>query len=59
MIAAPPLEAGALHVSDTCVFPGVPATLVGAPGTVAGVTEPEAVEKFPVPPALTAATRNV
>ena len=38
MIAAPPLDAGAVHVTVACVFPAVAITFVGAPGTVAGVT---------------------
>ena len=59
MIADPPLLAGALHVNDTCVLPAVPATDVGAPGVVRGVTEPDAVETVPVPAALVALTRNV
>ena len=58
MIAEPPLLDGALHVNDTCVLPAVPATDVGAPGTVRGVTElDEAVT--PVPTAFVALTRNV
>ena len=56
MIAEPPLLAGAVHVSATCVFPAVPVTAVGAPGAPAGVTPLDAVEKLPVPIALMAAT---
>ena len=58
MIADPPLLPGAVHVNETCVFPAVPATDDGAPGTVRGVTElDEAVA--PVPTAFVALTRNV
>ena len=58
MIVEPPLLEGAVHVSDTCVLPAVPDTLVGAPGTVRGVTADDAVEVAPVPTALVALTRN-
>jgi hypothetical protein len=56
VIAEPPLLAGAVHVSATCVFPAVPVIAVGAPGTPTGVTPLDAVEKLPVPFALIAAT---
>ena len=59
MIADPPLLAGALHVNETCVLPAVPATEVGAPGVVRGVTAAETVDVVPVPAALDALTRNV
>ena len=59
MIADPPLLDGAVHVRDTDVLPAVPATDVGAPGTVRGVTEAETVDVAPVPAALVALTRNV
>ena len=58
MIADPPLLAGALHVRETCVLPAVPATDVGAPGTVRGVTEDD-VPVAPVPAVFVALTRNV
>ena len=41
------------------MLPEVPATLVGAPGTVRGVTADDAVETVPVPAALVALTLNV
>ena len=44
MIAVPPSEAGAVQVRSTVVFPGVPVTPVGAPGTVRGVTAEDAVD---------------
>ena len=59
MIADPPLSTGADHVKATCVLPAVPATLVGASGTVRGVTDPDAVDAVPVPATLTALTLNV
>jgi hypothetical protein len=40
----PPVLEGADHVRATVVFPCVPNTAVGAPGTVEGVTAAEAVE---------------
>ncbi len=40
-------------------LPAVAVPMVGAPGTVAGVTELEPVEKPPVPTPLMAATVNV
>ena len=58
MIALPPVEAGAVHVSDTELAPSVPARLVGVPGTVTGVVDDEFDEYEPVPLALVAATRN-
>ena len=58
MIADPPLLAGALHVRDTDALPAVPATEVGALGTVRGVTADD-VPVAPVPAALVALTRNV
>ena len=36
VIADPPLDAGAAHVTSACVLPAVAVTLVGAPGAVAG-----------------------
>ena len=59
MIAEPPLLDGAVQVKATCALPAIPATDVGAPGTVRGVTEPDAVETVPVPAAFVALTRNV
>ena len=59
MIAEPPLFTGALHVKATDALPAVPATEVGAPGTVRGVTADDAVETVPVPAVFVALTRNV
>lgn len=44
VIALPPLEAGAVHVSDACPAPAVGVTPVGAPGVPCGVTVDEAAE---------------
>ena len=41
------------------MLPAVPATDVGASGTVRGVTDPDAVDAAPVPATLTALTLNV
>ena len=49
MIGDPPSYAGLLHVRETCAFPAVAATAVGAPGTVAGVTEFDADDDRLVP----------
>ena len=59
MIADPPLLTGAVQVKETCVLPAVPATEVGAPGTVRGVTAAETVDVAPVPAVFVALTRNV
>ena len=58
MIALPPV-AGADQFTVTCPSPRVPATPVGAPGTVAGVTAAEGDEADPGPTAFDAVTRNV
>jgi hypothetical protein len=57
--ADPPLEAGAVQLSPTCVLSGVTASDVGAPGTVAGVTGLDAEEALPVPTLLVAVTVKV
>ena len=59
MIAAPPLETGAVHDTVTCALPDTPATPVGGPGTVAGTTEADALEAAPVPVVFVAFTVNV
>ena len=43
---------------STSLFPGTPATLVGAAGGVRGTTTVVVVTNFPVPAILTAATRT-
>ena len=50
MIVAPPLDAGAVHATVTDVVPATVAVpIVGAPGTVAGVTALDALDKPEVP----------
>ncbi len=58
-ITAPPVLAGALHDTTTCVLPLTPLTPVGAPGSVAGVTAADAVEALLVPTLFVAVTVNV
>ena len=53
LMAAPPLEAGAVHETVADPDPATAVGDVGAPGTVAGVPE-TADELGPVPIALTA-----
>jgi len=59
VIADPPFEAGALNATETCAFPKVPTAAVGAPGTVAGVTDADAEDAEPFPIAFVAVTVNV
>jgi hypothetical protein len=60
VIAAPPLNAGALQLTVAWPDPAAVAdTLVGASGTVRGVTALESMDCAPVPIAFFAATRNV
>ena len=59
MIALPPLLAGAVKVTDACALPPVAVPIVGAPGTVAGVTLLDAADAAPVPTALVAVTVKV
>jgi hypothetical protein len=59
MIAAPPLLAGGVKLTVACALPAVAVPMVGAPGTVAGVTLFEAADAGPVPTELVAVTVNV
>ena len=59
VIADPPSDVGALHVSMTSVFPAVVATEVGAPGTVRGVTALEGEDTNELPAAFVAITVKV
>jgi len=52
-IAAPPVEAGAVHDSVADPLPATATGLVGAPGTVAGVPETR-FDDAPLPTELTA-----
>jgi hypothetical protein len=54
----PPLLPG-VNVIVACPLPAIALTLVGALGTVDGVTELDATEDVPVPLALVAVTVNV
>jgi len=58
-MAAPPLEAGAVHVTVACPFPAVALTLVGAPGGAAGVTLLDGTEAGLLPAQLAAVTVKV
>ena len=58
-MAEPPLLAGALNVTVACALPAVAVPIVGAPGTVAGVTLLEAADAAPVPTPLVAVTVKV
>ena len=59
VIDAPPLNPGALKVIVACSFPATALTLVGAFGTVAGVTEFDALDAVLVPTEFVAVTVNV
>lgn len=59
MIAFPPLEVGAVKLTEACPFPAATVPIVGAPGTVAGVTLLEADDAGPVPAILVAVTVKV
>ena len=58
MIAEPPLLAGAVKVTVADALPAVAVPIVGAPGTVAGVTLLEAADDGPVPIAFVALTAH-
>ena len=58
-MALPPLDAGAVKFTTARVFPRMAVPMVGAPGTVAGITLFEAAEAAPVPTAFVAFTVNV
>ena len=50
----PPSEAGAVKATLACAFPALATGLVGAPGTVLGVTPADAAEATELPAALVA-----
>jgi hypothetical protein len=56
---APPLLTGAVHDTAAEAFPPTADTAVGAPGTVAGVTELDAPELAPLPTLFVAVTVNL
>ena len=55
----PPLEAGAVNDTVAWALPATAVPMVGAPGTVAGVTLLEEADAGLVPTALVAVTVNV
>jgi hypothetical protein len=59
VIVEPLVDDGAFHVTVACVLPTVAMTLVGVPGTVAGVTALDALDDAPVPTVLIVVTMNV
>ena len=59
MIPEPPLLAGAVNATLALALPAVATPIVGAPGTVAGVTLFDAAEAAPVPALLVAVTVKV
>jgi hypothetical protein len=59
VMAEPPSLVGPLNVTDACAFPAVAIPIVGAPGTVEGITEFEAALAGPVPMEFVAVTVKV
>ena len=59
VITLPPVLDGATKATLAEAFPAVATTLVGAPGTVAGVTADDAAEAAELPTAFVATTVNV
>ena len=59
VMGLPPFEAGGVKLTVACALPAVAVPMVGAPGTVAGVTLFEGLEAGPVPIALVAFTVKV
>jgi hypothetical protein len=59
VIAAPPSSRGAVKTTVALLSSAVAVPMVGASGTVAGVTLFEAAEAAPVPTLLVAVTVNV
>ena len=58
-MAEPPFDAGAVKATLACALPPVAVPMVGAPGTVDGVTLFDAADAAPWPFALVARTVNV
>ena len=58
-MALPPSAAGAVKATLACAFPAVATGLVGAPGTVLGVTPADTAEATEFPTALVATTVKV
>ena len=58
VIADPPVDDGALHVTVACVLPAVEETLIGAAGIVAGVMALDGMDAVPLPTLFIAMTVN-
>jgi hypothetical protein len=56
VMALPPSEAGGINATLAWALPAVATGLVGAPGTVLGITDPDATEAIEFPAALVAKT---
>ena len=59
MIAEPPFDAGAVNATLALALPPLATPIVGAPGTVAGVTLFDAADAAPVPAVFVAVTVKV
>jgi hypothetical protein len=59
VMVLPPSEAGALNATLACALPAVATGLVGAPGTILGITDPDTAEATEFPAALVATTVKV
>jgi len=59
VMVLPPVEAGAVKVTLACALPAEATGLVGAPGTVLGVTAPDGAEATEFPAELVATTVKV
>jgi len=59
VIAAPPFELGAVNATLADALPPVAVPIIGAPGTVDGVTLFDALEAAPVPFLFVAVTVKV
>jgi hypothetical protein len=58
-IGRPPVAIGAFHTTNAPLAPEVAVTLVGAPGTAAGVADAEGAEAAPLPAPFVAVTVKV
>ena len=58
-MALPPFDAGAVKLTVAWVLPATAVTVVGAPGTVAGVTPLEAADAEEFPTTFVATTVKV
>jgi phage shock protein PspC (stress-responsive transcriptional regulator) len=59
VILEPPFDTGGVNEMVACPLPATALTLVGVPGTVAGVTELLETDAVLVPIAFVAVTENV